>query len=98
MSSVYGEKDARGKRKGRGSTEYRSIRELARGHPFGQSESTRVMLRNQDVNFIIVNEDGSMGWDVRACVRELWFRSTRQYKHRLLLWHTIRELANNSLP
>lgn len=61
MSSVYGEKDARGKRKGRGSTEYRSIRELARGHPFGQSESTRVMLRNQDVNFIIVNEDASMG-------------------------------------
>lgn len=66
MSSVYGEKDARGKRKGRGSIEYRSIRELARGHPFGQSESTRVMLRNQDVNFIIVNEDASMGWDVRA--------------------------------
>lgn len=49
-------------RKGRGSTEYRSIRELARGHPFGQSESSRVMLRNQDVNFIIVNEDGCAGW------------------------------------
>lgn len=49
-------------RKGRGSTEYRSIRELARGHPFGQSESSRVMLRNQDVNFIIVNEDGCVGW------------------------------------